>query len=116
MAEVGIRNVHNAGSSGVRAEGDADDFKSVRRSFDTFCDEAGSAAAEGPMVRGIQSFQEKNAKSLESIATHGRSVGTNISGGAGKVTRYDTDTADGYFLITPELGDARYHQLRKINR
>jgi len=114
--EVGIRSVQGAGSAGQQAEGVADDFKTVRRSFDTFCDEAGSAAAEGPMVRGIQTFQEANAASLQSIAAHGRSVGTNIGGGAGKVAKFDADTADGYYLITPELGDARYDQLRNINR
>ncbi|GIG71427.1 hypothetical protein [Phytomonospora endophytica] len=114
--EVGIRSVHDAGSSGRQAETAADGFKSVRRNFDTFCDEAGSAANEGPMVRGIQSFQEDNAKALQSIATHGRSVGENIQGGTGMTVNYDTDIADGYRLITPKFGDARYKQLLDINR
>lgn len=114
--EVGIRSVHGAGSAGQQAETTADDFKTVRRSFDTFCDEAGSAAAEGPMVKGIQAFQEANAASLQSIAEHGRSIGTNIGGGTSRVVTFDADTADGYLLITPKLGDERYDQLRNINR
>ncbi|GLZ80172.1 hypothetical protein Afil01_49790 [Actinorhabdospora filicis] len=113
---VGIRSTGRSSAAGNDSVGAAEGFQGIKKSFDDSCAAAEGAAKESPIVSALRAYHGDNAKALQSINDHGRSVGENIVNGTGRTVAKDVDLADGFWLVTPEVGEARYRQITEINR
>lgn len=113
---VGIRSTGRSNAAGNDTVGAAEGFKGIKKSFDDTCAAAEGAAKESAIVGALRAYHGDNAKVLQSIDDHGRSVGENIVGGTGRTVTVDVDMSDGFWMATPELGEARYRQITEINR
>lgn len=113
---VGIRSTGRSSAAGADSVGAAEGFQGIKKAFDDSCAAAEGAARESAIVGALRAYHGDNAKAIQSINDHGRSVGENIVNGTGRTVSTDVDMSDGFWLATPEIGEARYRQITEINR